>query len=75
MTTTVRFDEKRVEILEKMTTMLHKKKSEVIREALDYYAAHVLNSRDRRIAEAVKKVAEADAKEMKIWDETVDDGL
>ena len=75
MTTTVRFDEKRLEILEKMTTILHKKRSEVIREALDYYAAHVLRSRDRRIAEAVKRVAEADAEEMKIWDETVDDGL
>ncbi|WP_456433604.1 ribbon-helix-helix protein, CopG family [Nitratifractor sp.] len=75
MTTTVRFDEKRAEILEKMTILLHKKKSEVIREALDYYAEHILRSRERRIAEAVKKVAESDAKELKIWDDTVDDGL
>lgn len=75
MITTVRFDEERAKMLDRMTTLLHKKKSEIIREALDYYAAHVLHSRERRIAEAVKKVSKADAEEMKTWDVTVDDGL
>lgn len=75
MVTTVRFDEKRAKTLERMTTLLHKKKSEVIREALDYYAAHILQNRESRIAKAARKVAEADTEEMKIWDTTVDDGL
>ncbi len=75
MVTTVRFDSERAKTLEKMTTLLHKKKSEVIREALDFYAEHILQSRESRIAKAAQKVAKADAQEMKIWDTIVDDGL
>ena len=75
MVTTVRFDSDRAEKLEKMTALLHKKKSEIIREALDYYASYVLQNRKHRIVEAAKKVSKADAKELENWEITIHDGL
>jgi len=75
MVTTVRLDEKRERILKEMTERLHKRKSEVLREALDFYAAHVLNTRKQRLLDAVEKVYEADIEEMEKWEGTLDDGL
>ena len=75
MVTTVRLDKERERLLEEMAKKLHRKKSEVLREALDYYAQHVLNERKRRMEEAVSKVCKADAEEAGAWEGTVGDGL
>lgn len=75
MITTVRFDEKHERILNEITSLLHKKKSDVIREALDYYALHVFDEKRNRMQKAVEKVKKADREEMKVWESAIDDGL
>jgi predicted DNA-binding protein len=75
MTATVRLDEPLEKKLELLTTLLHKKKSDVIREAIDFYAKNIENSQKSRILNAVEKTAKADKKECEILDETLNDGL
>ncbi len=75
MVATVRLDDVHENKLEKVAELLHKKKSDVLRDALDYYADYVLNSKKRRILKAVEKVKEADALEAKELEGTLNDGL
>ncbi len=75
MVATVRLDDAHESKLEKVAQLLHQKKSDVLRDALDYYADYVLNAKKHRILSAVKKVKEADALEAKALEGTLDDGL
>ena len=75
MVATVRLDDKHEFKLKKIAEVLHKKKSDVLREALDFYAEHVLDEKKRRILKAVQKVKEADAKEAKELEGTIGDSL
>jgi len=75
MVATVRLDKERERMLEEMAKKLHRKKSEILREALDYYARHVLNERQKRMEAAVSKVCEADKKESRALNGTLSDGL
>ncbi|MMZ69755.1 Ribbon-helix-helix protein, copG family [compost metagenome] len=75
MVTTVRLDEKREDKLSQIAEMLDKKKSDVLREALDYYAEYILEQKKTKFKLAVDKVKEADFKEYKTYEGTVDDGL
>lgn len=75
MVATVRLDDSHEFKLKQMSEMLHKKKSDVLRDALDYYADHVLNEKKRRILKAVAKVKAADALEAEVFEDTVNDGL
>ena len=61
--------------MKKVAEVLHKKKSDVLRDALDYYADHVLNEKKRRILKAVAKVQAADASESAAFEATINDGL
>lgn len=75
MTATVRLDEPLEKKLELLTTLLHKKKSDVIRDAINFYAYNVENKQKRRILDAVAKTANADKKESEILQKSLNDGL
>jgi len=75
MTATVRLDEEHEKKLKEAAALLHKKKSEILREALDFYVDHILSQKRRRILEAVEKVNAADKKENEDWEATLHDGL
>ncbi len=75
MVTTVRLDEKREDKLSQIADILHKKKSDVLREALDYYAEYILEQKKEKFKQVVEKVKQADLKEHKNYEGTIDDGL
>ncbi len=75
MTATVRLDDRLEEILETLAKKLHKRKSDVIREAIDFYAKSLEEDQNRRIYDAVQKVKNADAAVYKEFEETIDDAL
>ena len=75
MTATVRLDEEHEKKLKEAAALLHKKKSEILREALDFYVDHILSQKRRRILEAVEKVNAADKRENEDWEATLRDGL
>lgn len=75
MTATVRLDEALELKLERMAKALRKKKSDVIREAIEFYANSVESTKKSRILLAVEKTKEADKA---LYDEvegTLSDGL
>ena len=75
MTTTVRLDDSLAERLDKLSTQLHKKKSEVIRDAIVFYATNIEKHHKSRIQKAVEKVMDADRKENGLIEGTLYDGL
>ena len=75
MTTTVRLDASLEKKLDLLTTVLHKKKSDVIRDAISFYAKNVQTSKKRRILQAVEKTTSFDKVESEAMDETLNDGL
>ena len=75
MTATVRLDNKLEKVLDTLSKDLHKKKSDIIREAITFYAKNIEKSKRNRILNAVKKTKEADRLECEEWDGTLLDGL
>ncbi len=75
MTATVRLDEVLEEKLNTLSNTLHKKKSDIIREAISFYAKSIENKKKNRILHAVEKVKEADKKEYKSMEGTISDGI
>ena len=75
MTATVRLDESLEKKLTSLATNLHKKKSDVIRDAINFYAKSIENSNKNRILNAVNKTAHADTCELQELEGTINDGL
>lgn len=75
MTATVRLDEVLELKLERMAKTLHKKKSDVIREAIAFYASSVESHKKSRILSAVEKTKELDKKVDSDFEGTLNDGL
>lgn len=75
MTATVRLDKALEQKLDMLVKTLHKKKSDVIREAIEIYAKSIHKNRQTRMLNAVKKTQIADKLESDIFDGTLDDGL
>ncbi|OIP53808.1 MAG: CopG family transcriptional regulator [Helicobacteraceae bacterium CG2_30_36_10] len=75
MVATVRLDDALECKLSSLANTLHKKKSDVIREAIEYYAKSVEKSKKSRILKAVEKTKNADRDEYKIFEGTLSDGL
>ncbi len=75
MTATVRLDEKLEAILTRVSKTLHKRKSDVIREAISFYAQNIEADKRSRILKAVEKTKDIDKKEFKDFEGTIDDGL
>lgn len=75
MTATVRLDDVLENKLNNLANALHKKKSDVIREAIEYYAVSFEKSKKNRILKAVEKTKNADKDEYKNFEGTLSDGL
>ena len=75
MTATVRLDDKLETTLNTLANKLHKKKSDIIREAIAFYAKNIENSKKNRILSAVEKTKKADKKESTYLEGTLTDGL
>jgi len=75
MTATVRLNDELSEKLETLSEVLHKRKSDIIREAITLYAESVEKNKRSRIRSAVAKVKEADSTLYHDFEESIDDGL
>lgn len=75
MTATVRLDKSLEDKLDFISQTLHKKKSDIIRDAISYYADSIQNSKKSRMLKAVAKTKDADKDENGIFYGTLDDGL
>ncbi len=75
MTATVRLDEALELKLERMAKTLCKKKSDVIRDAIEFYAMSVESEKKSRIRLAVEKTKEADKAVYEGVEGTLNDGL
>jgi len=75
MTATVRLDDTLTQKLENLSKSLHKRKSDVIREAIEYYFKNVEKQKKSKILSAVEKTKHADAKLYNSFEESIYDGL
>ena len=75
MTATVRLDDNLTQKLDMLSRMLHKKKSDVMRDALVYYAKDVEAEKKSKIRAAVAKVYGADKAVYDAFEGAFDDGI
>jgi predicted DNA-binding protein len=75
MTATVRLDKTLEEKLNFVSRSLHKKKSDIIRDAISFYADTIQNSQKNRILNAVAKAKDADKAENSDFEGTIYDAL
>ncbi len=75
MTASVRLDKTLEEKLDIISQSLHKKKSDIIRDAISYYEDSIQNTQKSRILKAVAKTKEADSSENAEFEGTLNDGL
>ncbi len=75
MLATVRLNSEMEEILNSLTQRFHKKKSDIIREALRFYADELNKNQKTRMQNAMAKTAKSDFLEYKILEESLNDGL
>lgn len=75
MIATVRLDENLEAKLDQLTVILHQKKSDVIRDAINFYATSVENNKKTRIQKALKKVQQQDKTINQDFEGTLNDGL
>jgi predicted transcriptional regulator len=75
MVATVRLDDALESKLNNLASTLHKKKSDVIREAIEYYAKSIEKNKKSRILKAVEKTKNADKAAYEDFEGTLSDGL
>jgi predicted DNA-binding protein len=75
MTATVRLDETLEKKLNDLAKSLHKKKSDVIRDAISFYANDVEKNKKSRILKAIEKTKDADKKVNDEFEGTLSDAL
>lgn len=75
MTATVRLDNTLEKKLDNLSKVLHKKKSDVIREAIDFYSNSIENNKKLRIKKAVEKTKLLDKKEYQFLEGTLNDDI
>jgi len=75
MTATVRLDDTLENTLNRLSMVLHKKKSDVIREAISFYADSVDKNKKSRMLRAVEKTKYIDKREYKYFEGTLNDGI
>lgn len=75
MIATVRLNAELEETLNSVSKSLHKKKSDIIREAILFYAKSLENSKKIRLHNAIKKTTKHDFSEYENMEETLNDGL
>ena len=75
MTATVRLDDELTKRLEVLASTLQKKKSDVIRDAISFYAKNIESKKKTRLLKAVEKVNASDKKEYLEMEGTLADGI
>ena len=75
MTATVRLDNRLEEILNNLANNLHKKKSDVIRDAIEFYASNIEKSKKNKILKAIEKTKDVDKQLNSEFEEAIDDAL
>ena len=75
MIATVRLNDELVETLNSVAKSLHKKKSDIIREAILFYAKSLENNKKDRLQSAINKTTKHDFNEYKKIEDTLDDGI
>ncbi len=75
MTATVRLDTALEKTLNSLSDKLHKKRSDIIRDAIAFYAKNIENSKKEKILEAVKKTKKSDKIEYESIEGTLSDGI
>ena len=75
MTATIRLDSNLESTLNKLTNVLHKKKSDIIREAISFYAQDIEKRQKSRILNAVEKTKNIDKKDFEDFEGTINDGI
>jgi predicted DNA-binding protein len=58
-----------------MAQTLHKKKSEIIREAIEQYANSMEKAKKSKLQMAIEKTKDIDKKEFSDFEDTTDDGV
>ena len=75
MVATVRLDDNLENTLNRVSKILHKKKSDVIRDTITFYAQNIEENKKSRILSAVEKTKNIDKKEFRDFEDISDDGL
>ena len=75
MIATVRLNDELGETLNSIAKSLHKKKSDIIREAILFYAKSLEESQKNRLHNAIKKTTKDDFNEYKNMEDTLNDGI
>ena len=75
MTATVRLDNTLEETLNALSKKLHKRKSDVIRDAIAFYAESIEKNKKNRLLNAIEKTKEADRRINTSMEGTLGDGL
>ncbi|MFA6760119.1 MAG: ribbon-helix-helix protein, CopG family [Sulfuricurvum sp.] len=75
MVATVRLDKNLEKILDTISKSLDKKRSDVIREALKFYAKSIEDDKKSKILKAIEKTKKSDAKIYDDFESTLNDGI
>ena len=75
MTATVRLDSHLEEKLDTLAKNLHKKKSDIIRDAIEYYSTNVAIAQKSRILKAIEKTKELDKQVSSDFEGTISDAI
>ena len=75
MVATVRLNEDFTKKLENLSSVLQKKKSDVIRDAISFYAKNIENSQKDRIKNAINKTKQADKRLNNQLESTLDENI
>jgi predicted transcriptional regulator len=75
MIATVRLNDELEDTLNTIAKSLHKKKSDIIREAILFYAKSLQDSKKKRLHNAIDKTAKYDFDEYKNIEDTINDGI
>jgi rubrerythrin len=75
MVATFRIDNQLSKILDSLVFDMKKQKSEIIRDAIRFYAENIKDKQKSRLQKAIKKTAKADMKEYQDFEETINDSL
>ncbi len=75
MVATVRLDDTLEKTLEGLSSKLHKKKSDIIRDAITFYANNIETNKQNKLRLAVEKTKEADKRIYDDMDGTLSDGI
>ncbi len=75
MVATVRLNSELEETLNNIAQKLHKKKSDIIRDAISFYAKNLEDSKKIGLQKAIKKTSKSDFNEYKEMEDTLNDSL